>query len=91
MKKITIMALTALLMLNTVPAFSQETPQEQYLCKQQAGNCLKQADVIQRKMKKIEKEIKTGNKVYSADDLKQIELKLKEIEKMLDNLKAKQP
>jgi hypothetical protein len=89
MKKLAIMALTALLMLNTVPAFTADTPQEQYLCKLQAGTCLKQADVVQSKMKKMEAEVSRGEKTYSAEDLKLIEQKLKEVEQMLDNLKAK--
>ena len=91
MKRMTIMVLAGLMMLTAAPAFAQETPQEQYLCKLQAGNCLKQADSIQRKMKKLESDVKKGKKVYSADELKAIELKLKEVEQMLDNLKAKQP
>jgi len=90
MKNLLLLALTAL-MLNCVPAFSQETPQDQYLCKLQAGNCLKRADVVQRKMKKLDAEIKKGKKNYSAEDLKKIEDKLNEVEKMLDDLKAKQP
>jgi Skp family chaperone for outer membrane proteins len=90
MKKLMFLALTALMMLNCVPAFAQDTPQDQYLCKLQAGNCLKRADVVQRRMKKLDTEIKKG-KVYSADELKKIEDKLKEVEKMLDDLKAKQP
>ena len=89
MKKLIFFALTALLMLNCFPAFAQETPQDQYLCKLQAGNCLKRADVVQRKMKKMETEIKKGKKSYSAEDLKKIEDKLNEVEKMLDDLKAK--
>jgi len=86
--KLVFLLVTAL-MINSVPAFAQETPQDQYLCKIQAGNCLKRADVIQRKLKKLETEMKNGKKVYSADELKKIEDKLKEVEQMLDNLKAK--
>lgn len=89
MKKLMFLALPALMMLNCFPAFAQETPQDQYLCKLQAGNCLKRADVVQRKMKKVDTEIKKGKKVYSADELKMIEDKLKEVEQMLDNLKTK--
>jgi hypothetical protein len=89
MKKLTMMALTALLMFNTLPAFAQQTPQDEYICKVQAGTCLKQADVVQRKMKKIEADVQKGNKTYSPEDLKQIEQKLKEVEQMLDELKAK--
>jgi len=89
MKKLMLLAVISLMTLNVVPAFAQDTPQDQYLCKLQAGNCLKRADVVQRKMKKLEADIKKGQKTYSADDLKKIEDKLKEVELMLDNLKAK--
>jgi len=89
MKKLTALVMMALMLCSGVPAFSQNTPQDQYLCKVQAGNCLKRADAVQRKMKKIEADIKNGKKTYSAEDLKKIELKLKEVEDMLDNLKAK--
>ncbi|HJV36469.1 hypothetical protein [Geomonas sp.] len=91
MKRVTIAALAAVLMLNTIPAFAQETPQDKYICELQAGNCKNRADAIQRKMKKINADIKKGNKTYSAEDLKKIEDKLKEAEQMLDNLKAQQP
>ena len=86
--KLVFLLVTAL-MINSVPAFAQEAPQDQYLCKIQAGNCLKRADVVQRKLKKVDTEVKSGKKVYSAEELKKIEDKLKEVEQMLDNLKAK--
>jgi hypothetical protein len=90
MKKLLFLALAALMMLNCMPAFAQETPQEQYQCKLLAGNCLKRADVVQRKMKKLDAEIKKGKKVYPADELQKIEEKLKEVEQMLDTLKKQQ-
>ena len=86
MMKLMFLLMTAM-MFNSVPAFAQDTPQAQYLCKVQAGSCLKQADVVQRKMKKLEGEIKKG-KTVPAEDLKRIEDKLKEVDQMLDNLKA---
>lgn len=88
MRKLMFLVLISLMMLNVAPAFAQETPQDQYLCKLQAGNCLKRAEAVQRKMKKLEEDVKKGKKVYSADELKKIEDKLKEAEQMLDNLKA---
>ena len=88
MKKLVLLMMT-LLLINSIPVFAQEAPQDQYLCKLQAGTCLKRADVVQRKMKKLDTEIKNGKKVYSAEDLKKIEDKLNEVEQMLDNLKAK--
>ena len=88
MRKLMFLVLISLMMLNVAPAFAQDTPQDQYLCKLQAGNCLKRAEAVQRKMKKLEEDVKKGKKVYSADELKKIEDKLKEAEQMLDNLKA---
>lgn len=87
MTKLMFYVMTAL-MLTSVPTFAQETPQDQYICKVQAGNCLKRVDAIQRKMKKLEADIKNGKKV-SADELKKLEEKLIEVEQMLDKLKAK--
>ena len=88
MKKLVFLVI-ATLMLNCVAAFAQETPQDQFTCKLQAGNCLKRADSVQRRMKKVDTEIQKNKKVYSAEDLKKIDDKLKEVEQMLDNLKAK--
>lgn len=88
MRKLMFLVLISLMMLNVAPAFAQDTPQDQYLCKVQAGNCLKRAEAVQSKMKKMEEDVKKGKKVYSADELKKIEDKLKEAEQMLDNLKA---
>jgi len=88
MRKLMFLVLISLMMLNMAPAFAQDTPQDQYLCKLQAGSCLKRAEAVQRKMKKMEEDVKKGKKVYSADELKKIEDKLKEAEQMLDNLKA---
>ena len=88
MRKLMFLVLISLMMLNVAPAFAQATPQDQYLCKLQAGTCLKRAEAVQHKMKKMEEDVKKGKKVYSADELKKIEDKLKEAEQMLDNLKA---
>ena len=88
MRNLIFLVMTALV-LSCAPAFAQDTPQEQYTCKLQAGTCLKRADAVQRKMKKVEADIKKGKKTYSAEDLKKIEDKLNEVEKMVDELKAK--
>lgn len=90
MKKLSIMTFLAVLTLvGAVPAYCQDTPQDQYLCKLQSGNCVKRVDAVQRKMKKLDADIKKGKKTYSAEELKKIEEKLGEVEKMVDELKAK--
>lgn len=88
MKKFAIVALAAVV-LNALPALAQENPQEKYRCDVQAGNCVKRIDTIRLKMKKVESEIKKGNKGYTAEELNQIEQKLKEVDQLLDKLKAK--
>ena len=62
MKNLMFLMLLASMIFTCAPAFSQETPQDQYTCKLQAGTCLKKADVVQRKMKKMEAEIKKGKR-----------------------------
>ena len=89
MKKLLLLMLTAV-MINCLPAIAAE-PGDQYRCQVQAGTCLKRAESVQKKMKKMQADIKKGKKTYSAEDLQKIEDKLGEVEKMLDDLKAKQP
>ena len=43
-------------------------------------------DSIQKKIKRLEKEIKKGKKTYSAEEIKKLEEKLKEASELLDDL-----
>lgn len=49
-------------------------------------NCKNTALSIQEKIKKLQGEIKKGKKVYSAEELKKLEDKLKDTENTLDIL-----
>lgn len=70
-----------------VPVFAADTGQQQKNeCLLASKNCMNQADTIQQKMKKLNAEIKKGNRVYSQEELKKLQDKLAEAEKTLDTL-----
>ncbi len=81
-------AVTALVMAGTLPVFAQDANQEQVICNLASQNCLSTTKKIEKKLTKIQADIKKG-KTYSAEDLKKIEQKLKEVQDMLDKLEPK--
>lgn len=91
MKKSTLVLLAAMMMSASIPAFSQQTQEEKVICQLAAKNCLNQVDILQKRVKKLNSEIKKGTKSYSAEDLKKLEQKLKETEELLDKLEGKTP
>jgi hypothetical protein len=92
MKKRAIIALAAVLMSATVaPAIAQQTNEEKVICDLAAQNCLNKAAILEKRVKKLNAEIKKGTKTYSAEDLKQLEQKLKETQDLLDKMEGKAP
>lgn len=87
MKSSSIIVLAALLVSGTV--FAQQSNQEKVICDLASGNCLKQAELIQKKVHKLNKEIKKGEKKYSPEELRKLELKLKETQDMLDKMETR--
>jgi type II secretory pathway predicted ATPase ExeA len=88
MKKIAILALSAFMM-TSVAAFGADMTKEQKdQCLLAAKDCKGEVDSIQKKMKKLDAEIKKGKKVYSVEELKKLQQKLDEADKMLDTLTA---
>ncbi|SNB47336.1 hypothetical protein [Geobacter sp. DSM 9736] len=86
MKKFAVL-LCAAFMMSAVPALAAEpTKDQKNECLLASKNCATEVDTIQKKMKKLQAEIKKGTKVYSPQELKQLEEKLNEADKMLDNL-----
>jgi Skp family chaperone for outer membrane proteins len=84
MKIRTFIVLAALLIAATVLA--QQSNQDKVICELSSGNCLKQSDIIQKKIKKLNAEIKKGDKKYSPEQLKKLEQKLQETQDMLDKM-----
>lgn len=91
MKKCTIILLAAVMMSASIPAFAQQTQEEKVICQLASKNCLNQVDIIQKRVKKLNKEISKGTKTYSAEELKKLEQKLKETLEQLDKLEGKAP
>ncbi|MBI2354541.1 MAG: hypothetical protein HYV06_05855 [Deltaproteobacteria bacterium] len=87
MKKVAVMMLAAFSMAVAAPAFAAEMTKEQKdQCLLASKGCAAEVDSIQKKIKKLDAEIKKGKKVYSADEIKKLQGKLKEAEALLDTL-----
>jgi uncharacterized protein YlxW (UPF0749 family) len=87
MKKAMVLLLSAMMISATVPVFAAEQAKaDKNECLLISKECKTEVDSIQQKIKKLQAEIKKGKKVYSADELKKLEQKLKEADDMLDNM-----
>jgi len=87
MKRIIVMFMAVFMMASIVPAFAAEmTKAQKDECLLASKGCAGEVDSIQTKIKKLNTEIKKGTKVYSSDDIKKLNAKLKEAEAMLDAL-----
>ncbi len=87
MKKIAVMIMAAFVMSATVPVFAAEmTKEEKDQCLLASKGCTTEVDSIQKKIKKLNGEIKKGKKVYSAEEIKKLQQKLDEAEKLLDKI-----
>jgi uncharacterized membrane protein (DUF106 family) len=80
--------MAALLISAAVPAIAQDT-QEKVVCNISAKTCLNKVDILQKRIKKMNAEIKKGNKNYSAEEMKKLEQKLQEVMDQLENVEAK--
>lgn len=86
MKRLAIILVAALLTAATVPAFAQMTKEEKDQCLLASKGCLNEVDSLQQRIKKLSREIKKGTKVYTAEELKTLEQKLKEVNDFLKDL-----
>lgn len=86
MKKMATMLAAAMLVMSTVPAFAEMTKAERDECLLASKNCINQVDDIQKRIQKLNKEIKKGSQVYTADELKKLQAKLTETQQLLKEL-----
>ena len=82
MMKSALFVIAALVMSSSMPVFATEKDE----CLLASMNCRTEVDSIQQKVKKLNSEIKKGKKVYSAEELKKLNTKLKEANALLDDL-----
>ena len=87
MKKVAVVMLAVFSMAVAAPVFAAEMTKDQKdQCLLASKNCAAEADTIQKKIKKLQAEIKKGTKVYSADEIKKLNEKLKDTEDFLDTI-----
>jgi len=88
MKKIAIVAMSAFLMAVAAPAIA-DTAAEKELCQISANTCLNKAELLQKRIQKLNEEIAKGSTKYSSEDLKALEQKLQEANDKLDKMEGK--
>ena len=87
MRKIAVVVMAAFLMSAAVPVMAAEMSKaDKDQCLLQSKNCVNEVDSLQQKIHKLNKEIKKGKKVYSAEELKKLNEKLKEAEDIMDKM-----
>ena len=84
MKKIALMLTAAFMMSAVAPVYAEMTKEQKNECLLESKNCANEVDSINKKVRQLQKEIKKGKKVYSDEELKKLNAKLKEAEDLLD-------
>ena len=83
----TIATLTAVLLIwSAAPASAQTTEAQKNECLLASRNCTSQVDDIYKRIQKLDREIKKGTKVYTPQELKQLQQKLTETQELLRDL-----
>lgn len=85
MKKALILIVSTLILSSTLTAFAQ-SKEERDECLLASKNCAQQVDTLQKRLKRLQTEIRKGKRVYSAEELKKLEDKLKEVNQMIQDL-----
>jgi cob(I)alamin adenosyltransferase len=88
MKRLVLFACTTMMLWTAVPlpAVEQKGAAEKDLCLLYSQNCAYQAESIQEKIAHLQAEIAKGTRVYSQEEIKRLEEKLKEAEDLLEDL-----
>lgn len=86
MKKIAIALMAGLFLTASLPVVAETTKSEKDECLLLSKNCATEVDSLQKKVKKLQTEIKKGTKVYSPDELKTLEDKLKDVNDYIKTL-----
>lgn len=79
-----VLVLMAVGLFGAMPAFAEHP--EMKMEHEGVRQCALQAETIQEKIKRLETEVTKGEKKYDAKTLKKLEQKLKETNKILDQL-----
>ncbi len=90
MKKIAALLLTTIALSTAAPAPAQEgskMPTEQKNeCLLLSKSCKDEVDSLQQRIRKLNGEIRKGRRVYTAEELKKLQEKLRDVEEVLKDL-----
>jgi len=89
MKKSAIFVMAAFLMSAAVPAFADQVAQEKETCAISANTCLNKAELLEKRIKKLNEEIKKGEGKYSPEEMKMLDQKLQDAMDQLDKVEGK--
>uniref|UniRef100_C6E932 Uncharacterized protein n=1 Tax=Geobacter sp. (strain M21) TaxID=443144 RepID=C6E932_GEOSM len=78
--------LMAMGMFAAMPAFAAEHAGMKMDTNEGVRECAVQAETIQKKIKRVQGEIKKGSQKYTAEELEQLQQKLKEANEVLDSI-----
>ncbi len=88
MKKSAAIVIVAFLLASAGTLSAQQTNEEKVICELAAKNCLNKVDIVQKRINKINAEIRKGSRKYSAEELKKLDQKLQEAKELLDKLEG---
>ncbi len=86
MRKMALLLAAGLSMLSSAPAFAQTSAEQKDECMLASKNCMNQVDDIKQRIYKLNREIKKGTRVYTTQELKKLQDKLKETSDVLRTL-----
>lgn len=89
MKTSAIVVMAAFLMTAAVPAIAAQEAQEKETCAISANTCLNKAEILEKRINKLNAEIAKGSTKYNEDDLKMLEQKLQDAMDQLDKVEGK--
>jgi hypothetical protein len=88
MKRIALVVMAAVLMSSAVPAMAL-TSAEKETCLIAAGNCGTKAKELEKEVMQMKKEMKSGKKTYTEEDLKMLDMKIQDALDQIKMMKEK--
>ncbi len=85
--RISAISVIAILLVSATAASAQDD-QERAICNISVKTCQNLVDILQKRIRKLNAEIKRGNDRYSAEEMKKLEQKLRDAMEQLDRVEA---
>jgi len=86
MRKMVFLLTASILMFASLPSFAQMAQGQKDECLLASKNCVDQVDDIYRRIHRLQKEVKKGQRVYTPDELKKLQDKLAETQDLLKSM-----